>query len=428
MQITSNTKTEKNNIEVEFSISADEFENAVQSAFMKKRRNIQINGFRKGKASRKMVEANYGEGIFYEDAVNDLYRDSIPKVIDELKLEIVDTPAVEVTDINKESGVTFKVKLTVKPEIEISDYKGLEVELEKLNVCEEDIDEELNKILADNARIIDASDTPVANGEIIKFDFSGFCEGEAFDGGTAKDFELEIGSGRFIPGFEEQIIGKNIGEDFEINVTFPEDYFSENVRGKNVLFKCKIHEKSSKETAELDDEFVKDISEFDTIDELRDDVRKKIEQSNDEIRDMELERELAEKVVELMKGDIPDAMYEYRIDELARDWALKYNMRAEDFAKQSGMTYEKYRDGFREIAEKQVKFRLSLEKIAQIEDIPVSKDEIDAEYEKMSKENHINIDRIRNIVSESSLELDLKTEKALVLLKEAAVIKDKVEV
>lgn len=425
MKITSNTKTEPNIVEVEFNVGAEDFESAVQSAFLKQRKNISIPGFRKGKATRKMIESNYGEGVFYEEAVNEIYKTFLPKVIDELNLEIVDSPEIEVTELKKENGVTFKAKFTVKPEVEIGNYIGVEVELEPFIVTDEEVDNALEKIRSDNARIIDASDVPVAKGDIIKFDFAGYCDGEAFEGGTATNFELEIGSGKFIPGFEDQVIGKNTGEDFDINVTFPEDYFSENLRGKDVVFKCKIHEKSAKEMAELDDEFVKDISEFDTLAEYRDDLRKKLTEDNEKIRDAELEREIAEKIVGVMKADVPQVMYEDRMDELARDWAFKYNMRADDFAKYSGMTSEKYREGFREIAEKQVKFRLSLEKVAELENIQVTKDEIDAEYEKMVRESRMPIEKIKEIVTESSVEKDIKTEKALDLIKESAVIKDK---
>jgi trigger factor len=424
MTITSNTKPETNIVEVEFNINAEDFENAVQSVFLKKKKHIAIPGFRKGKATRKMIETTYGEGMFYEDAVNDLYRDAIPKVIDELGLEIVDAPEVEVSDLSKEAGVSFKLKLTVKPEVTIADYKGVEVELEPCKVTDEDIEKEFEKILADNARIIDASDRPVKDGDLIKFDFTGFCEDEAFDGGTATDFQLEIGSGQFIPGFEEQIVGKSVGEDFDVNVTFPEDYPSAAVKGKEALFKCKIHEISAKEIAVLDDEFVKDISEFDTMDEFREDTRKNIEQEKEQVRDVELEREVAEKIVELMSAEIPEVMFDDRIDEMARDWAFRYQMRAEDFAKNSGMTLEQYRDGFREMAEKQVKFRLSLEKIAELEGFEVSDEEVEAEYEKMSSENRMSAEKVRQIVTPQAVACDLKTEKALKLIKESAKVKE----
>jgi trigger factor len=432
MQVTSNKTTELNTVEVEFNINGEDFEAAVQSAFLKKRKNIAIPGFRKGKATRKMIESSYGEGVFYEEAVNELYRKWVPEVVDELKLEIVDSPEVEVIDLTKENGVTFKSTFTVKPEVTLDAYTGIEVELEARDVTEEDIDKELEKLRADNARIIDASDTPVQNGDIIKFDFTGYCEGVPFDGGTATDFQLEVGSGKFIPGFEEQIVGRNVNEEFDVNVTFPEDYPSESIKGKEARFECKIREKSSKQLAELDDDFVMDISEFDTIAELRDDIRVKLGEENDKLRDMDLEKEVAEKIIDMMKAEVPPVMYDDRMDEIARDWAFKYNMRADDFAKHSGMTLEQYREGFREVAEKQVQFRLALEKVASIEDFEVTDDEVEAEYDKMAKENRMTDEKIREIVTSDGIKSDLKTEKALDLIKSSAKVtykvKDAVEV
>ncbi|MCL1866242.1 MAG: trigger factor [Oscillospiraceae bacterium] len=422
MQITSNTKTETNTVEVEFNIGGEEFENAVQSVFMRKRKNIAIPGFRKGKATRKMIESTYGEGVFYEDAVNGLYREWIPKVIDELKLDIVDSPAVEVTDLSGEKGVTFKSTFTIKPEVEIGNYKKIEVEIQRREVTEEDIDKELENIRSNNARIMDSSDTPVENGDIIKFDFTGYCEGEAFDGGTATDFSLEIGSGKFIPGFEEQIVGKNVGEEFDVNVTFPEDYPSESIKGKDARFECKINEKSSKQLADLDDEFVMDISEFDTIAELREDLRVKIGEDNAKDRDMELEREVAEKIIAMFTAEVPPVMYEDRVDELAREWAFKYGMRADDFAKHSGMTDEQYREGFREVAEKQVQLRLALEKIVGMEDIPCTNEEVEAEYERMAKDNRVDDAKVREMIPTEVMEMDIKTEKALNMIKEWATV------
>ncbi|MCL2071001.1 MAG: trigger factor [Oscillospiraceae bacterium] len=424
MQITSNTKTEINTAEVEFNIGAEDFENSVQSAFLKKRRSIAIPGFRKGKATRKMIEANYGAGIFYEDAVNDLYRNFLPKLIDELNLDIVDAPDVAVTEISKENGVSFKVTFTIKPEVEISGYKGIEVELDSREVTEEDIDAAFENVRTSSARIIDSSDSPAANGDIIKFDFNGFLDGKPFNGGSGRDYELEIGSGSFIPGFEEQIIGKKVGENFEVDVTFPEDYFSDNLKGQRVLFKCKINEKSTKEMEEIDDEFVKDISEFDTVEEYRCELRRKLTENNEKIRDGELEYALARKLSELMDAIVPDVMYENRIDEMSRDWAFKYNMNPHDFAKRSGMSYENYRDGFREIAEVQVKFGLCLERIAEIEDIQVTAEEIDERLKKMSSESVMPIEKVREIVSEDTVVSEIKTEKALELIKKETVIKE----
>ncbi|MCL2634745.1 MAG: trigger factor [Oscillospiraceae bacterium] len=425
MEIISNNKTEINTVEVEFKINPEDFEVAVQAAFLKRRKNIAVPGFRKGKATRKMIESNYGEGVFYEDAVNDIYKTSVPGVIDELKLDIVDAPEVEVLSVGKDEGVTFRAVFTVKPEVTVGDYKGIEVELEPKEISDDDINEQLDRIRSDNARIFDVSDRAVINGDTVTFDFAGFCEGEAFEGGSAKGFKLEIGSGRFIPGFEEQIIDKNIGEDFDVNVTFPEEYPSEKVAGKDATFKCKISEIAAKQLAELDDEFVKDISEFDTLDELKEDIRSKIADNNEKLRDADIERELAEKIIASLEGDIPQVMFEDRIDEMVRDWGFKYNTNPADFAQRSGMTPEMFREGFRETSEKQVKFRLALEKIAELENFAVSEEELEAEYEKMSTQYKMEIDKVRNIIAPNAVTSDIKTEKALKMIKESAKVTNK---
>jgi len=428
MEITSNTTPQINTVEVEFNINAENFESALQSSFLKKRKNIVVPGFRKGKATRKMIETSYGEGVFYEDAVNELYRDNIPKVVDELKLEIVDAPQVEVLDLNKEIGVNFKVVFTVKPQVSISGYKGVEVELEPHEVTEKDLDDELENMRAAAARIMEVTDRAVISGDVIKFDFEGSCDGEVFEGGTAEGFELEIGSGKFIPGFEEQIIGRNIGEEFDVNVTFPSDYGAAYLQGKDAVFKCRIHEISGKEMAELDDEFAKDVSEYDTLAELREDVRGHLSEQKEKERDLDLEREVAEKIIVLIEAEIPPVMFEDRIDELARDWSFKYNLLPEEFAKRSNMSLDEFRDGFREVAEKQVKFRLSLEKIADLESIQVNETEIDEEYAKMAEQNKMTAEKVREFVTVDAVTSDVKTEKALKLIKEKAVVKIKEKV
>ncbi|MDR0222870.1 MAG: trigger factor [Oscillospiraceae bacterium] len=422
MEIISSGRKEANVVEVEFKIDAEEFEKAVQAAFLKQRKNIAVPGFRKGKATRRMIEAKYGENVFYEDAVNGVYKTAVPDVVDELKLDIVDSPEVEVKSVSREEGVSFKALFTVKPEVGISGYMGLEAQIRKIEVTEADIDGQIEKMRNDNARIIDVTERPAKRGDIVKLDFEGFCGKEAFEGGAARDFRLEIGGGAFIPGFEEQVEGKSIGEDFEVNVTFPEDYHSENLAGKETVFKCKIREISEKELAELDDEFAKDVSEFDTLEELRGDIRGKLSENGEKIRDMELEREIAEKIVKSLDADVPAVMFENRVDEMARDWSYNNRVRLDDYAARNGMTVEQFKETFRETAEKQVKFRLALEKIAELEGIEVTKDELDEEYEKMAKRSKMTAEKVRGLISEETVADDVKTEKALKLLKDGAKI------
>ena len=398
MEIISNTKTAANTVEVEFKSSAEEFEQAVQAAFLKQRKNITVPGFRKGKATRKMIEAQYGEGVFYQEAVNGMYQRTVSDVIDELKLEVVDMPKVEVTNIDKSTGVSFKAEFTVKPEVEISDYKGLKVTKTVKTVKDEDVDAELGRLRERDARIIDVTDRPLEKGDTAVFDFDGYIDGKPFDGGKAEKFSLVIGSGQFIPGFEDGMIGKNIGEDFDINVTFPEDYSTEELKGKPAVFKCKIHEIKTKEYAELDDEFAKDVSEFDTLDELKADLRKHLEEHAEEHAKTDVDNQLSEKVIELMKAEVPEVMISNRVDDLVRDWEYRnryQGISVEDYLKFTGTTIDQFKENFKVPAEKQVKLRLALEKIVELENITVTEEDIENEYKEMAENYKMEVEKVR---------------------------------
>ena len=423
MEIISNNKTAANTVEVEIRVNAADFEAAVQATYLKQRKNITIHGFRKGKATRKMIEAQYGEQVFYEDAVNSIYQKTVAEAIDELKLDVVDIPKTEVASVTKEEGVLFKVTFTVKPEVNISGYKGLKVEKAVNTVTDEDVDKEVDRVRNSNARIIDVTDRPAQNGDTVVFDFEGFCDGEAFEGGKAEKFSLELGSGRFIPGFEDQIVGKSIDEDFDVNVTFPEDYNAENLAGKPAVFKCKIHEIKGKELAELDDEFAKDVSEFDTLAEYKADVKAKLEEHAKKHADAELNDTLAEKVAEILEGEIPEAMYENRISDMLREWEYRNRyagVTLNDYLKYTGMTLDQFKAGFRKPAEIQVKLRLALEKIAELENIEVDDAALEAEYAKLAEEHEMDVEKVKSVISAESLAKDIKAEKAFDLVKETA--------
>lgn len=423
MEIISNNKTAANTVEAEIKVNAADFEAAVQATYLKQRKNITIHGFRKGKATRKMIEAQYGEQVFYEDAVNSIYQKTVAEAIDELKLDVVDIPKTEVASVTKEEGVLFKVTFTVKPEVNISGYKGLKVEKAVNTVTDEDVDKEVDRVRNSNARIIDVTDRPAQNGDTVVFDFEGFCDGEAFDGGKAEKFSLELGSGRFIPGFEDQIVGKSIDEDFDVNVTFPEDYNAENLAGKPAVFKCKIHEIKGKELAELDDEFAKDVSEFDTLAEYKADVKAKLEEHAKKHADAELNDTLAEKVAEILEGEIPEAMYENRISDMLREWEYRNRyagVTLNDYLKYTGMTLDQFKAGFRKPAEIQVKLRLALEKIAELENIEVDDAALEAEYAKLAEEHKMDVEKVKSVISAESLAKDIKAEKAFDLVKETA--------
>lgn len=425
MEIISNNKTEANTVEVEIKVSPEEFEAAVQAAYLKKRKNISIPGFRKGKATRKMIEAQYGEGVFYEDAVNGMYQKVVADAAEELKLDVVDVPDTEVTEVSKENGVSFKVKYTVKPEVTISGYKGLKLEKPVKTITDEDVDKEVERVRNNNARIIDVTDRAAQNGDTVIFDFEGFCDGKAFDGGKAEKFSLELGSGRFIPGFEDQIVGKNIGEDFDVNVTFPEDYNASELAGKPAVFKCRIHEIKGKELAALDDEFAKDVSEFDTLDEYKADIKAKLTENASKQAEGALDDEMAEKLADILEAEVPEAMYEHRIADMIREWEYRNRyagINLDTYLKYTGLTIDQFKESFKKPAEVQVKLRLALEKIAELENIEATEEELEKHYKELSEEHKMDIEKVKSVVPADSLKVDLRIQKAFDFVKENAEI------
>lgn len=425
MEIISNSKTAVNTAEVEFKSSAEQFEAALQTAFLKKRKNITVPGFRKGKATRKMIETHYGEGVFYDDAINALYRENIDGVIKDAGLEVVDMPSIEVTAVSREEGISFKAVFTTKPEVNISDYKGLKVTKIVKTITDEDVNGELKNRQDRNARIIDVTDRAAQNDDTVVLDFEGFVDGNAFDGGKAEKFNLVLGSGQFIPGFEDQVAGHSIGEGFDVNVTFPENYPSDELKGKEAVFKCLIHEIKGKELPELDDEFAKDISEFDTLDELKADIKSKLEKDAEQAADNQVETDINNALIDKLEGEIPDAMYENRISEMVRDWEYRNRFQGvtvKDFLNYTGQTMEQFRDNFREAAVKQVKLRLALEKIAQTENIAVNDEELNKHYDDLAEEHKMELEKVKKIISAENLAEDIKVEKAFELVKNSAEI------
>ena len=425
MEVISNNKTGTNTVELEVKVDGAAFEEALQQAYLRRRKNIQIAGFRKGKATRKMIEAKYGETFFYETAINAIYQKTVNDAIEDQKLEVVDIPDTKVTDVSRENGVTFNITLTVKPEVTIDGYKGLKIEKSVKTITDEDVDKEIERVRENNARIIDVDDRPTEKGDTVIFDFEGFVDGNGFEGGKAEKFTLELGSGRFIPGFEDQMIGKSIGEDFDVNVTFPEDYNAKELAGKPAVFKCKIHEIKSKELAELDDEFAKDVSEFDTLDEYKADVKERMQKSASERADMDAENKISEKIAELVQGEIPDAMVENRVNDMLREWEYRNRyagVTLKDYLKYSGMTLEKFKEGFKAPAATQVKLRLGLEKIAELENVAVTDEDLEKQYQQLADEHKRKIDEVKNLIKPESLTVDIKVEKAFDIVKESAEI------
>ncbi|MFR7566184.1 MAG: trigger factor [Oscillospiraceae bacterium] len=427
MEIISQNNTATNTTAIEFSFTAEEFENAISAAYNKRKKSITVPGFRKGKAPRKVIEAQYGESVFYDDAVNSLYNQNIVAVIDKTGLDVVDVENTEVVEVSKENGVKFKADIITKPVVEISDYKGLEVKKTTKTVDDAAVDAEIEKVRNRNARSISVEDRAAQIGDTAVIDFEGFLDGVAFEGGKGEKFPLELGSGSFIPGFEEQVAGKNIGEDFDVNVTFPEHYQAENLAGKPAVFKCKLHEIKGKELPNVDDEFVKDVSEFDTLDEYKADIKSKLEKTAADEASTNLDNALVDAIIGKMKAEVPQVMYQRRIDEIVREWSARNRISVEDYLKYTGVTMDQFRANFTEVAKRQVDLRLALEKIAELENITVSDEDVEKEYADMAEQYKMEADKIKAAVPADAIKNDLKIEKALDLVRDSAKIEEVTE-
>lgn len=417
---------ETNKYEIELEISAEAFETAVQSAYLKAKKNITVPGFRKGHAPRKVVEKEYGEGVFYEDAINAVLPDELDAAVKEAGLTLVARPDVEVTEVNKETGVKIKATCITKPEINLSDYKGIEIEKSVKTVTDEDVDHEIGHIREKGMRIVSVDDRPAKDGDDVIIDFEGFKNNVAFEGGKAEDFTLTLGSGQFIPGFEDQIIGHSVGEEFDINVTFPEDYGAADLAGQPGVFKIKLHEIKERQLPELDDEFVKDQSEFDTVDELKADVRKKLEEAAEKQCEREDESKILDKIIDKVEGEIPEVMYDNRTAEMINEMSQRLAVQGlslDMYLQYTGQDLDSLKKAYREQAEKQVKLRLAFEKIVKLEGIEVTDEECEDEFKKLAEENNMDVERVKSYVTAEALKTDLAVEKASNLVKESAVKK-----
>lgn len=426
MSLKSTEKIETNKYELEIEISAEAFEAAVQAAYLKAKKNINVPGFRKGHAPRKIVEKEYGEGVFYEDALNAILPAEIDTAVAEAGLELVTRPDVEVTEVSKEKGATVKATCITKPEIEIKDYKGIEIEKSVKTVSDEDVDHEIGHLREKGMRIISVEDRAAQNGDDVVIDFEGFKDNVAFEGGKAEKFTLTLGSGQFIPGFEDQVVGHNIGDEFDINVTFPEDYGAADLAGAPVVFKIKLHEIKAKELPELDDEFVKDQSEFDTVDELKADIRAKLEEAAKKSCEQEQEGKILDEVIAKVEGEIPEVMFERRVDEMIEELGQRLapqGISVDMYLQYTGQTIDSLKTMYREQAEKQVKLRLALEKIASLENIEVSDEETEEEFKKMADAYKMEVEQVKGYVTADALKKDLAVGKAAELVKKEAVIK-----
>ncbi len=428
MSLKNAKKVETNRYELEIAINGETFSAAVNEAIRKESKKITLPGFRKGKAPVSMVEKYYGSEAFFEEALNALYGPSIDEAAKEAGIEIVDDKIdFDMVSISKEDGVVFKVTLTVVPEIEIGEYKGLKTKKIAVKVAKAEVDEAVNAMAERNARVVAVEGRAAQKDDIAVIDYEGFVDGVAFQGGKGESFSLTLGSGQFIPGFEDQIVGKNAGEEFDVNVEFPTEYHAEDLAGKPAVFKVKLHEIKTKELHVIDDEFAKDVSEFDTLKELRADIKAKALERKKKVAEEEAENALLDQVVETIKGEIPEAMYENRVKQSINDFDYRLQMQGmnlETYLKYTGATVEEFGKTFRPQAEKQVKMRLALEKIVKLENLTATDDEVNEYLEKMAKDYSVSVEQVKAAVPAEEIKKDIAVNKALDLIKSSAVVEE----
>ncbi len=417
MEITKE-QLEKSIVQLEVKVPADEFEKAVQKAYLKNVKNINIPGFRKGKAPRKIIEKTYGEGVFFEDAANELLSETYPAALEQEGVEPVAQPDIEVKEIGYGKEFVYIAKVTVKPEVKLGKYKGLKVTKIEYAVTDEEIDKEIDNMKERAARFVDVTDRAVENGDVAVIDFEGSVDGVLFEGGAAQNHNLTIGSGQFIPGFEDQIIGHNVGDEFDVNVTFPEEYHAEDLKGKAAVFKVKINAVKSKQYPELDDEFAKDISEFDTFEELKNATKEKLLENAQRRAQRDQEEVIIDEVLKKVKVEIPEAMIENQIDEYISE--TRYRLQAqmpgitfEQYLEYTGGSIADFREQSKERAEKDVKISLAVEAIAKAEEITVSDEDVAEEIKKIADQYKMEEDKVRSLISEEQVKESLLPRKVI---------------
>ena len=420
-------KLEHNMAKLTIEVSAEEVEKALQAAYLKERSKISLPGFRKGKVPRQMIEKMYGPEVFYDEAANRMISEAYAKAYDESELEIASQPTIDIVQLEKGKPFIFTAEVAVKPEVKLGEYKGLKVDKYSTRVTQKEVDEEIEKVREQHARIVEVTDRAVADKDDVTLDFEGFVDGVPFEGGKAENHELEIGSKTFIPGFEDQIIGMKIDEERDINVKFPEEYFSKDLAGKDATFKVKLHEIKKKELPELDDEFAKDVSEFDTLDELKKSIKEKIEEENKNKEKYETEEEAIKTVCENTEIDIPSGMIELEIDNMIKDIEARLSyqgLKLEQYLQMMGKTESEMRTEFEEQAKRSVKSRLVLEAIATAEDTLPTDEEVTEKIKEMAKQyNRDEKELLENEQLKSYLADSMKTEKAIDFIVKNAKIK-----
>lgn len=421
MNVKSVEKKEKSTVELVIEVGAEEFEAAVQKVYLKQRGKIAIPGFRKGHAPRKIIEAMYGTGVFYEDAINDVYPGAYAQAVEQEKLDAVAWPSVEVVSVGKE-GLTFKAVVTVRPEVKLGQYKDLTAEKPAVTVTDEDIEGELKPYMNRATRMVTV-DRPAENGDTVVIDFEGFMDGKPFDGGKGEGHSLELGSNSFIPGFEDQLVGAKAGDEKDVNVSFPEDYHAQELAGKPALFKVKVHEVKEKQLPTLDDEFAKDVSEFDTLDAFKKDLADKLTKRREEQAERTFQAAVMEQVMNNMEVDIPDAMVEFEADNMVNDMAQRIQSQGipfDQYLSMMGMNMNMMHEQAKAAAMERVRRDLALGAVVDAEQIAISDEEVEEEYKRLAEEYHMELDKVKQAVEAENVRKELSVKKAEQLIYDSA--------
>lgn len=426
MELKNTEKQEHSVVALTIEITKAEFEAAKDKAFKKTGKNITVPGFRKGKAPRKMIEKLYGEGVFFEEAFNIIYPDAMEMAVEKSGIKPVGRADVDLGDSAEEGGLTIIAKVPVEPEVELGEYKGIEVEKETVKVLQADVKAELNRMAQRNART-ETVERKAKKNDTVDIDFEGFVDGVPFEGGKAEHHELTLGSGAFIPGFEDQLIGCKAGDEKDVVVTFPEEYHAKELAGKEATFKCKVHKVEETILPEIDDEFAKDVSDTcETLDDLKKEITERLKAERQEAADNAFEEKVLDAVIDGMKADIPAAMIDAQVDTIVQDFGYRLQMQGmglEQYLKMTGTEMGAFRAMFKDQAERQVKTRLALQKVVELEGITVSDKELEEEYAKMAEQYKMEVEKVKAIVSKEALEGDLKISNALEFIKKNAKVK-----
>lgn len=425
MNLVSSNKTETNTYELTVAVEKEVFAAAVSKVYKKQVKTINVPGFRKGKAPRNIIEKMYGADVFYDDAMQECYPEALEAAAKEAQLKLVSVTALDVVEVSAE-GFTFKATCIVEPEIEVKNYKGINITKKSTEVTDELINEEIDKVRDRNSRMVTVEDRAAQMGDVTVIDFEGFVDGIAFEGGKAENFNLELGSGNFIPGFEEQLVGHNTDEEFSINVKFPEEYHSDELKGKDAEFKITIHEIKVKELPEVDDEFVKDVSDKDTLDEYKEEIKENIAKRLEAEAEKDVDDQLVEKVLENVEGEIPEAMYENEVNTMLREFDMRLRSQGMDlntYMQYTGMAPDAVKEMYLPEAQRRVKMRLALEKIVKLESITPTEEEIEAEYSRLAEAYQMEADKVKEVLPLDAITQDLAVEKAMKFVKDNAEIK-----